>query len=199
MKYLKAFSIFIISFALLITLIFIVVETQTNKALKDYSMLPKGVEVVAKVILGRRERTLSKGLRQGYIRESRTNNKGIFRRGAISLICTNQNNVLLLVQAYRPTRHGKAGGIGEGLFQGSNFSASKRGETQISNMTYLYRGYFDVYVSDPLSQQEITSIIEILKIEVITQVKIIAFDGGNVFTADYNLSEVEQLIDNCQP
>ena len=35
--------------------------------------------------------------------------------------------------------------------------------------------------------------------EVITQVKIIAFDGGNVFTADYNLSEVEQLIDNCQP
>jgi len=184
--------------ASVISILFILIEIKNNKALKDYSMLPDGIKVTDKALLGRRERTLSKGLRQAYIQEFGDGVTRAFRRGAISLICTNQNNVLLLVQAYRPTRHGTAAGIGEGVFKGSSIPASKRGKTKISNMTYLSRGYFDVYVSDPLSEQETASILEILKIEGIARIKILAFDGGNVFTAEYNLPEVEQLINSCQ-
>ncbi|MEM8718739.1 MAG: hypothetical protein AAGE84_05455 [Cyanobacteria bacterium P01_G01_bin.39] len=173
-------------------------EKKTEQALKDYSMLPDGVEVVDKAILGRRERTLSKGLHEAYLLESKINNKGIFRRGAISLICTDKNNVLLLVQDYRPTRNGKAAGIGEVLFEGSSISYSNLKKTKISHMIYLYRGYFDVYVSDPLSKAEIFSILEILNIKDIAWLGIYAFDQGNNFTAEFNLPKVKQLIDNCQ-
>lgn len=199
MKYLKILSVSIFGFVLVVIFMFVLVEKNTKRALDDYSMLPDGIKVVDKAILGRRERTLSKGLRQAYLRESKINNKGIFRRGAISLICTNQNDVLLLVQHYRPTRHGEAGGIGEGLFEGSSVSYSNLKETKISNMTYLYRGYFDVYVSDPLSKEEISSILEILNIKDIAWLGISAFDGGNVFTAKFDFPEVKQLISNCQP
>lgn len=199
MNFLKFFSISVLSFIILIIFVFFAVEKKTEQALKDYSMLPDGVKVVDKAILGRRERTLSKGLRQAYIRESRVNNKGIFRRGAISLICTNQNNIQLLVQDYRPTRHGNAAGIGEVLFEGRNDSSSNLKETKISNMTYLYRGYFDVYVSDQLSKTEISSILEILNIKDIAWLGIYAFDQGNIFTAGFDVLEVKQLIDNCQP
>lgn len=195
MNYRKVISISIFSsvlFALFIFIWFVLVEKKTEEALRNYSMLPDGVEVVDKAILGRRERTLSKGLRQAYIRESRVNNKGIFRRGAISLICTNQNKLRLLVQDYRPE-----GDIGEGLFKGSSFPASNRGETKISKMTYLYSGYFDVYISDPLSKEEISSILEILNIKDIAWLGIYAFDGGNTFTAEFNLPQVKQLIHNC--
>ncbi|MGL5806510.1 MAG: hypothetical protein ACRC11_13910, partial [Xenococcaceae cyanobacterium] len=47
-------------------LIVLVVEIRTNIALNDYSMLPDGVKVVDKVVLGRRERTLSQGLEHAY-------------------------------------------------------------------------------------------------------------------------------------
>lgn len=203
MKYLKIFSVLILSFFFLTVSIFISVEKKTEQALKDYSMLPDGVKVIDKAILGRRERTLSKGLRQAYIREFGDGILRAFRRGAISLICTNQNNVLLIVQDYKPTRHGKAGGIGEAFFNGNNSTTSKatafkHGETNISNMTYLSRGYFDVYVSDPLSQQEITSILEILRIEGLVHIGIVAFDGGDRFASEFNLSKVEQLINDCQ-
>ena len=161
-------------------------------------MLPDGVKVVDKAILGRRERTLSKGLRQAYIREFGDGIFRAFRRGAISLVCTNKDNVLLIVQDYKPTRHGKASGVGEGLFNGRNLTASQGGETNIFNMTYLSRGYFDVYVSDPLSQQEITSILEILRTKDIFYIGLVVFDGGDRFTSEFNLSKVERLVNNCQ-
>lgn len=195
MNYWKTLSISISTSLLLIVLIFVSifvsVEKKTEEALKDYSMLPDGIKVVDKAILGRRERTLSKGLRRAYLNEFGSGNKGIFRRGAISLICTNQNNVLLLVQDYKPE-----GDIGKGFFRGSDNTASKygHGETKISNMTYLSRGYFDTYVSDPLSEEEIASIVEILTIEDIVHIAIIAFDGGDAFAPEFNLSEVKQLI-----
>lgn len=200
------FSIFTsVLFALSIFIWFVLVEKKTEEALKDYSMLPDGVEVVDKAILGRRERTLSKGLRRAYILEFGDGEffgNGIyrgFRRGAISLVCTNQNNVLLIVQDFKQTRHGKAGGFaGEGFFSGRNFNGSKRQETEISNMTYLYRGYFDVYVSDPLSPQEINSILETMRIESLVHIGINFYDGGDAFTPEFNLSRIEQLINNCQ-
>lgn len=198
MKYLKNLFFLIFSPILFLFLLFAYVETQTNKALKDYSMLPNGVEVVNKVILGRRERTLSKGLRRAYILEFGSGNKGIFRRGAISLICTNEKNVVLFVQDYKPTRHGKAGGVGKGLFTGSNTTASKYGKVDISNMRYLYRGYFDIYFSDPLSKREIKSMLEILEMENISRIGINAFDGGDVFSRNFAFSDVKQLTDNCQ-
>lgn len=151
-----------------------------------------------------KERTLSKGLRQAYIREFGDGEffgNGIyrgFRRGAISLVCTNQNNVLLIVQDFKQTRHGKAGGAGEGFFSGRNIDGSKRQETEISNMNYLYRGYFDVYFSDPLSQQEITSILETMKIEGLVHLGINFYDGGDAFAPEFNLSQIERLINNCQ-
>ncbi|MEM8718738.1 MAG: hypothetical protein AAGE84_05450 [Cyanobacteria bacterium P01_G01_bin.39] len=198
MKYIKIIFISTFSFLFTLVLIFLVVEKKTEQALKDYSMLPDGVEVVDKAILGRRERTLSKGLRRAYLNEFGDGILRAFRRGAISLVCTNQNNILLIVQDYKPTRHGKAGGLGKGFFRGSSINASKHGETEISNMTYLYRGYFDIYVSDSLSKQEITSIVEILTISSIVHIAIIAFDGGDAFAPKFNLSEVEELINSCQ-
>ncbi|MEM8718735.1 MAG: hypothetical protein AAGE84_05435 [Cyanobacteria bacterium P01_G01_bin.39] len=201
MKYIKIIFISTFGFFLTLLLIFLAVEKKTEQALKDYSMLPDGVKVVDKAILGRRERTLSKGLRRAYLNEFGDGILRAFRRGAISLVCTNQNNVLLIVQDYKPTRHGKAGGLGKGLFDGSDNTVSKYGygEAEISNMTYLSRGYFDVYVSDPLSRREINSILEILKIEGLSQIGIVAFDGGAAFARDFELSKVEQLINSCQP
>ncbi len=215
MNYRKILSVSIFSSVLFVLSIFtwfILVEKTTEEALKDYSMLPDGIKVVDKAILGRRERTLSKGLRYAYIREFGDGEffgNGIyrgFRRGAISLVCTNQNNVLLIVQDFKQTRHGKAGGlVGEGLFSGHNVTDSKskvtafqHKETEISNMTYLFRGYFDVYVSDPLSQQEINSILETMKIEGLVQLGINFYDGGDAFAPEFNLSQIEQLINSCQ-
>ncbi|MEM8718736.1 MAG: hypothetical protein AAGE84_05440 [Cyanobacteria bacterium P01_G01_bin.39] len=168
-------------------------EKKTEQALKDYSMLPDGVKVVDKAILGRRERTFSKGLRRAYLNEFGDGILRAFRRGAISLICTNQNNVLLIVQDYKPE-----GDIGKGFFRGSSINASKHGETEIHNMTYLSRGYFDTYVSDPLTEDEITSILEILYIEEISRIYISAFDGGATFASEFNLLKVKELVNNCQ-
>ncbi|MGL5877197.1 MAG: hypothetical protein ACRC2V_05380, partial [Xenococcaceae cyanobacterium] len=47
-------------------LIVLVVEIRTNIALNDYSMLPHGITVVDKVVLGRRERSFSGGLLHAY-------------------------------------------------------------------------------------------------------------------------------------
>ena len=187
MNYLKVFFISISGFILIIIVNTNLVKRDFSKkteiALEDYSMLPDDIKVTDKVILGRGDDR--------------------YRPGAISLICTNKNNILLIVQDYKPTRHGKAAGIGKAFFSGHNSTTSKatsfkHKKTAISNMTYLYRGYFDVYVSDPLSQQEITSILEILRIENLTHIGIVAFDGGASFTSELNFLEVEKLTNNCQ-
>jgi len=37
-----------------------------------------------------------------------------------------------------------------------------------------------------------------MKIEDLVQLGIVAFDGGDAFTPEFNLSQVEQLINGCQ-
>ena len=98
MNNLKKIFLYISIPILSLLLIIFLVEIMTTKALNDYSMLPPGVKVVDKVILGRRERTLSDGLIRAYYREFDDGILRAFRRNAIGLVCTNQGDVLLVLK-----------------------------------------------------------------------------------------------------
>jgi len=181
MNYLKIYSLSIFGFLLLIMFNTALVkrkfEKSTEKALEDYSMLPNGIKVIDKVILGREEDTL--------------------RPGAISLICTDQKDVLLFVQDSRTNYREGAGGSGKGDFKGYNL-AGERGYVEISNMIPLSRGYFYTYMSDSLSSNQIAEILKILKIEKLHGISIYTFDGNDSFNSKFDPVKVERLINNCQ-
>jgi hypothetical protein len=171
------------------------VENKTNIALNDYSMLPNGVKVVDKVVLGRRPRTLSNGLMSAYHDELRDGISRAFRRNAIELVCTNKSDILLVlkISSYRgliiddqPVLK-----IDDGSLRG--------GKVSIKNIDYLGSGYFYTVVSDPLSKTETTGIIKALEKSNFTTISFYAMDGSKLFTNDAKVSEVKELINNCQP
>lgn len=196
MNYLKRILVYIFSPVLFLLLIILLVEIRTIIALNDYSMLPEGVKVVDKVVLGRRERTLSKGLRRAYILEFSEGILRAFRRGVISLICTNQNEVLLLVQDFRLVRS-----VGPGLSDKGTLSigiGSQGGNIKIRQITFLSREYFDTFTSYPLTIPEKKMILKALKKKKTNRITLYTFDGGNPFLLKVKVSEVKKIIDSCQ-
>jgi len=172
---------FIFGFILLIGLNTISVrkkfKKKTEKALNNYSMLPDDLKITDKAILGR------------------GNNK--LRPGAVSLICTNRKNISLFIQDSRTRKEEGPGGSGTGKFEAYNSSNRQGSKVDISNMTPLSRGYFYTYMSDPLSDKEVTAIVKILEIEGLSGINIYTFDGNDNFNSKFNISKVKKLINNC--
>lgn len=198
MNYLKKIFVYISSLVLFLLLVILLVEVKTIIALNDYSMLPEGVKIVDKVVLGRRERTLSKGLRRAYILEFSEGILRAFRRGAISLVCTDRDEVLLLVQDFRLVRSVGPGLSDRGEFNARNLVNGKGGQVEINNVKFISRKYFDTYVSNPLSKKKVTSILEILNTQGISRIGFHSFDGGDAFAKTFKLSKVKNFIDKCQ-
>jgi hypothetical protein len=122
MNKLKKIFLYISISILSILLIILLVEIRTNIALNDYSMLPSGVKVVDKVVLGRRNRGIFEGLDKA------------FRRGAIEFFCTNKSDVLLIMKDYK-----FGGGTGEATFY-TSFRIEDgvaKGEAKINQMKFL--------------------------------------------------------------
>lgn len=179
-------TIFIYIFAPILSLLLIIllVEIRTTKALNDYSMLPSGVKVVDKVILGRRNRGIYEGLDQA------------FRRGAIELVCTNQGNILLLMKDY--VRH-------LSIYKEATFYTSfriengvKKGQANINQMNFLSSKYFDTFASDSLSKIEVGSILQALKERSSNEIGLSFSESANAFVGNAKLSDVEMLINQCQ-
>ncbi len=195
MNNLTKFFLCIFSSILLLLLTISLVEIRTNIALNDYSMFPSGVKVVDKAILGRRERTLANGLMSAYYDELQDGILRAFRRNAIELVCTNQGNVLLSLKIlnYRGII------INDKPILQIDDDSLRGGKVPIKNITYLGNRYFHTIVSDPLSKREKTLIIRALEQSNFTTISFYAMDGSNLFTNDAKVSEVKQLINNCQP
>jgi hypothetical protein len=195
MNHLKKIFFAISAFTLLLSLIVFVVENRTNKALNDYSMLPDGVKVVDKVVLGRRPRTLSNGLMSTYHDEFQNGILKAFRRDAIELLCTNRGEVLLVLKISnfkgtiiddRPRLWIRDGGVHDS-------------PVPIKNINYLGDGYFHTVVSDLLSKTETTGIIKALEKSNFTKLSFEAMDGSRLFTNDVKVFEVKKLVNNCLP
>jgi hypothetical protein len=160
-------------------------------------MLLDRVKIVNKVILGRRERTLSQGLEHAYNLEFSDGIDKAFRRGAIELVCTKKGDILLIMKGYKGGGHS----VGPGLSDRASLlidSSLTGGWIDIKRITFLSREYFDTLVSNPLSKQEITSILKALKKRKSTSIGFSTMDGGNAFAGNAKISDVKMLIDRCQ-
>jgi hypothetical protein len=177
-------------------LIILLVEIRTQIALNDYSMLPDGVKVVDKVVLGRRKRSFSsEELELGFYREFDNGIDKAFRRDAIELLCTNRGNILLVLKLL----NFRGLVIDDRPFLQIHDGSLRGGKVPIKNINYLDSGYFHTIVSDPLSEREITSIIKALEKSNFTTISFYAMEGGNLFTNEAKVSKVKKLIDRCQP
>jgi hypothetical protein len=197
MNYLKKIFFAISASTLLVSLIILVVEIRTNKALNDYSMLPDGVRVVDKVVLGRRPRTLSNGLIRAYQDELLYGILRAFRRDAIELICTNKSEVLLGLKIHIPIGRGPViDDHPDLIIEDGNL---RGGEVPIKNIEVFYSDYFDTVVSNPLSKTETTGIIKALEKSNFTTIRFDAMDSSRLFTNHVKVFEVKELVNNCQP
>lgn len=138
-----------------------IVEYRTNEALQDYSMLPDGIEVFDKVVLGRSYfsfmHLFSKNMDFGIDK--------LFRNGAIELVCTNQNYILLIMKEFKHSR--VASGRTEKGYLYIDFRMENSrpiGETIIEEVTFLSKEYFDTLSSSPLSDSELNSIVKALEL-----------------------------------
>ena len=181
MNDLKIYSIFIFCFIIAIALNTALVEKKfarkTEKALADYSMLADEMQVTDKVILGR--------------------GKDRLRPGAISLICIDKKDVSLLVQDSRSIGQPGASGSGQGILEVSNLSGDRESKVELKNMSFLSRGYFYTYMSEPFSIEEKALVLAALKIEDPDRIDIYTSDGKDFFTSRFNILEVNKLIDGC--
>jgi hypothetical protein len=186
-------------FVLSVQQIILSVDKETDIALNDYSMLPRGVTVVDKVVLGRRKRTLAEGLELAHYREFQHGIDKAFRRGAIELVCTNRGSILLVMKDYKaddvgPSMSDKAS-LFIDIFVDNNLTTK---QIEIKQVTFVDKKYFDTLVSAPLSKQEIISILKVLKDGTITHIGFSTMDGGNAFAGNAKISDVKMLIDRCQ-
>lgn len=192
----KKVFIYILISILSLLLIILLVEIRTSIALNDYSMLPHGVKIVDKVVLGRRNRTLSEGLGKAYYLEFRHGIDKAFRRGAIELVCTNGGNILLVMKDYK-----KYIEEADEAFLFISFRVENsifKGEVKINRIEFLSREYFDTFVSIPLSETENVSVLKALKQRKSSNIGLSTFDGGNAFIGNAKVSDVEMLINKCQ-
>jgi hypothetical protein len=197
MNNLKKIFLCLSASALLLSLIILIVEIRTNKALNDYSMLSNGVKVVDKAILGRRERTLANGLISAYHDELQDGILRAFRRNSIELVCTNRDEVLLVLKIHIPIGRGPI--IDDKPFLRISDGSLRGGKVFIRNIEVFYSNYFDAVTSEPLSKPKTTSIIQALEKSNFTTISFYAMDGSRLFTNDAEVSEIKELIDNCQP
>lgn len=196
----RKFNYFFIATLLVIAVLFIaitrLVEYRTNKALKDYSMLPNNVKVIDKVILGR-----------SYPRFRYLNSKHIdypisklFRSGTIELVCTNQKKILLVMKEYINKYLEPKVSDDAYLFISSRIENGvfKKGEVKIQKITFLSRKYFDTIASDPLSTIEIRSIINALKERKNSSIDLYTFEEGNYFYGNTEVSKVKTFVNKCK-
>ncbi|MBW4533542.1 MAG: hypothetical protein KME09_06350 [Pleurocapsa minor HA4230-MV1] len=196
MNNLKKILLYVSIPILLLLLIILLVEKRTNKALNDYSMLPDGVKVVDKIVLGRRPRTLSSGLIRAYHQELQDGISRAFRRNAIELVCTNKSEVLLVEKIHIPIGQGPV--IDDRPRLWIRDGSVDYNPVLIKNIEVFYGDYFDTVVSNPLSKIETTGIIKALEKSNFTKMSFEAMDGSRLFTNDAKVPEVRRLINNCQ-
>lgn len=140
-------------------------------------MLAEGIQITDKVILGRGEDRL--------------------RPGAISLICIDKKDVSLLVQDSRSIAQPGATGSGKGILEVSYLSGDRESKVELKNMSFLSRGYFYTYMSEPLLAEEKASVLAALKVPNPHRIDIYTPDGKDLFTSNFNVIEVNKLISDC--
>ena len=177
-------------------LIILLVEIRTNIALNDYSMLPSKPIVVDKVVLGRRDRGFHKGLLYAYYLEFGEGILKAFRRGAIELVCTSTGNIKLVMKDFKPYYKSSDDASLSISFRIEN--GVKKGNVHINEMRFGSSGYFDSFASAPLTDREIADLLEALKQRKSNRVGLSTMDGGNGFSGNAKLSDVEMLINRCK-
>lgn len=184
MNYLKKIALCIFTLFTLIALIFFYVEIKTNKALKDYSMLPDEQTVVSKAVLGRGTTRILVRLRNGL------------KRGALELVCTNQGNIYLLMKDdVRYTSYDK----GATLFTDYRVeNGFHKGEAEIEEMDWVSSRYFDTMLSRPLSEKETTGIIQALRERNDSKyISLSLKESAYGFIDRANISDVIELVEQC--
>ena len=185
MNDLKKIALSICALFTLLAAIFFYVETQTNKALRDYSILPDAQQVVDRAVLGRKSTRILVRLRNGL------------KRGALELICTNKGNIYLLMKddvryltIYKRVTLFTDYRVENGVH---------KGDADIEQMDQVSSGYFDTMLSRPLSEKETTEIIQALKERRDSKTISLGLDDGSYgFIDRVNLSDVTRLIDQCK-
>ena len=185
MNYLKKAALCIFTLSTLIVMIFLYVEIKTNRALKDYSMLPDEQILVDKAVLGR-------GVTNILIRLLYR-----LKPGVLELICTNKGNIYLLmkddvryVTFYKDAT----------LFTDYRLeNGVHKGEAEIAEMDWVSSGYFDTMLSRPLSEKETTGIIQALKERRDSKyVSLSLKESAYGFIDHANISDVIRLINRCK-
>ncbi len=166
-------------------------ENQYYKAFNDYSMLPNNQRIVNSVKLGNRQKKPFWGL--NYIIED----------ASLHLVCTNKNNVLLVIKDDINNLT-----IIDGMFFSASFrieNGVKKGTAKIRHYDVVNSDYLDTeidtLVSNALSKREINSIVSVLKDRIPNPYPFIGigFDNTSTGFADLaNVPEVEALIKKCK-
>ena len=186
MNHLKKIALSVIILFVLLSAIFLYVETKTNRALSDYSMLPDAQKVVDKSVLGRGPTNIL--IRLLYR----------LKPSALELICTNKGNIYLLMKddVRYITIYKKAS-----LFTDYRVeNGVHKGTADIEEMDWVSSGYFDTMLSRPLSEKETTGIIQALKERRNSKNIGLGLDDGSYgFIDRANVSDVTRLINRCKP
>ena len=185
MNHLKKIFLSVLAFFVLLSAIFLYVEIKTNRALKDYSMLPDAQKVVDKSVLGREPTNIL--IRLLYR----------LKPGVLELICTNKGNIYLLMKD--DVRYTS---IYDGATLYTNFrmeNGVKKGRAEIAEMDWVSSGYFDTMLSRPLSEKEITSIIRaLIEGNNFNGISLSLKESAYGFANRAKLSNVTRLINQCK-
>ena len=185
MNHLKNIVVSVFAFFVLLSAIFLYVETKTNRALSDYSMLPDAQKVFDKSVLGRGSTKIIVRLRNGL------------KRGVLELICTNKGNIYLLMKDdVRYTSFNKRATL---FTDYRVVNGVHKGEAQIEEMDWVSSGYFDTMLSRPLSEKETTSIVRaLIEGNNFNGISLSLTESAYGFANRANVSDVTRLINRCK-
>ena len=185
MNHLKKIVLSVFALFVLLSAIFLYLETKTNRALSDYSMLPDAQKVVDKSVLGRGSTKIIVRLRNGL------------KRGVLELICTNKGNIYLLMKDdVRYTSYDRRATLYTD-FRVEN--GEKKGRAEIEEMDWVSSGYFDTMLSRPLSEKETTSIVRtLIEGNNFNGISLSLTESAYGFANRANVSDVTRLINQCK-
>lgn len=174
-------------------------DFENERAWNDYSMLPKNQTMVDRAILGRNSKDITIRLRR-LLHDPR---EGL-KRGSLELLCTNKGNIYLLMRVYDTsylTYNPSAT-----LFTDFRIEDGiRKGSADIRKLDNATRGqYFSNLLSNPLSEEEINSVLQALKegkkssTDDSNYISIGIGDTSYGFTNRTNISDVIRVINGCQ-
>lgn len=173
-------------------------DFENELAWNDYSMLPKNQTMVDRVILGRNSKDIIIRLRR-LLHDPR---EGL-KRNSLELLCTNKSNIYLLMRVYE-TRY-LTYDVSATLYTDFRIEDGiRKGSADIRKLVVINGGYLADLLSNPLSEEEINSVLQALKegkksnTEDSNYISIGIGDTAYGFTNLTNTFDVNRVIERCQ-